>query len=84
MGRIDAFWGLEPVVVVGVGDFPVVVVEEEVVSSAEEDSVVDVGGSVVSVPVCDVVGFAPGGGSVAGGEHAASVAEGEGRCVGGW
>jgi hypothetical protein len=36
---------------------------------------------VVSVPVFDLVCFAPGGGSVAGGEHAAAVAEGERRCV---
>ena len=81
MGGVDACGWLEPVAVVDVDDFPVVVVEEEVVASAEEDSVVDVGGSVVSVPVSDVVCFAPGGGSVAGGEHAAAVAEGERRCV---
>ena len=52
--------------------FPAVVVEEEVVVSAEEDAVGEVGAAFVSGPVGDVVAFAPGWGSIAVGEHAAA------------
>ena len=65
----------------GASDFPLVVVEEEVVVSAEEDSVGEVGASGVSYPVGDVVAFAPGGGPVAAGPHASAVAGGQGDAL---
>ena len=77
-------WWNEPVFRLGGAssfDFPVVVVEEEMVVFAEEQSVGDVGAAVVSGPVLDVVGFAPGGWSVASGPEAAAVAFGEGGAL---
>ena len=59
--------------VAGADDVPVVVVEEHVVSSAEEDSVGDVGFAGVALPGVDVVGFAPGWWAVAVGEAASAV-----------
>ena len=77
-------WWDEPVFGLGGAssfDLPVVVVEEEMVVFAEEQSVGDVGAAVVSGPVLDVVGFAPGGWSVASGPEAAAVAFGEGGAL---
>ena len=53
---------------------------DPVMVSAEERKIFDVGGS-AGVPVVDVVGVAPGDGSTAAGEHAASVADGEGSAL---
>lgn len=75
--RVDAGGRCEPVFVVVAGDVPAVVVEEQVVVSAEEDSVVDVGAAVISFPVLDVVGFGPGGWAVASGSHASAVSGGQ-------
>ncbi len=54
-------------------DSPMVVVEQHVVMSAQQDTVVDVSAAVIVIPFVDVVGFAPGRRSVAGGEDAPAV-----------
>jgi hypothetical protein len=59
-----------------------VVVCDGVVVAAEQDEVVQVGGSAVG-PVDDVVGDAPGGWAGAAGEGAAAVSGGEGGELGG-
>jgi hypothetical protein len=60
------------------GDGPVVVVDAVVVEGAEEDAVVEVGGSALGPPG-DVVGFGEGGWVGAAGPGAAAVAFGEGE-----
>ena len=55
----------------------VVAVDVGVVAGAEQGEVVGVGWAVVGVPFAEVVGFAPGGGSVAAGVGAAVVAQAE-------
>ena len=54
-----------------------VAVDVGVVAGAEQGEVVGVGWAVVGVPFAEVVGFAPGGGSVAAGVGAAVVAQAE-------
>jgi hypothetical protein len=57
-------------------DFPAVIVEDEVVSSAKQDAVRNVRAAVVPGPLVDVVRFAPCGWPVAARGHAASIAGG--------
>jgi hypothetical protein len=57
-------------------EVPAVLVDQVVVSSAERDEVVELGGAAVW-PVPDVVGLAPGRWPVAAGVAAAFVADGE-------
>ena len=64
-------------------DLPVVIVQEEMVVFAEQDSVGHVGAATVSGPVVDVVGFAPGWWSFAAGPTASTVAFGKGRALAG-
>ena len=51
-------------------DFPAVVVEQHVVNPAQQDSVVDVGVSVIAFPLSGVVGFSEGGRLAAAGPNA--------------
>jgi hypothetical protein len=53
-----------------------------VVGPAEEGQVVQVGGAAIQ-PVPQMMGFAPGKGPVAAGEHPAAVADGQGGALGG-
>jgi len=55
---VDGGWWGEPVFAVVVAvDVPAVVVEQQVVVFAEEDSVGDIGSAVFGGPFVDVVGF---------------------------
>src|SRR5690554_2657181 len=63
-GGVGAGGWVEPVGAAFSGDVPVVVVEEHVVVSAQQDPVREVGVAVISGPLVDVVGFGPGGGPV--------------------
>jgi len=74
--RVDVGGRDQPVVGTGAGDVPVVVVEKYVVVSAEEDAIGQVGVSVVSGPLVDVVSLGPGSGPVAFGPPAAAVSGG--------
>src|SRR6266545_7732227 len=70
-------WGEFGQAVAGDADGPVLVVCGVVVSGAEEDGVVQVGGAAVG-PVPQMVGVAPAGGQVAAGEGAARIPQGQG------
>lgn len=59
----------------GALEFRSLLVDEGVVVWAAEDEVVEVCGAVVLPPGADVVGVAPGGGAVTGGEPAVAVPE---------
>ena len=70
----------------GVGvafESPAAVVDEGVVSSAEEAAVVEVGGAVVFFPGLEVVGVAPFGFAVTAREPAAAVPDGQGPALAG-
>ncbi len=58
-------------------DFPVIVVNEHVVMSAQEDSVRDIRLTAVARPVVDVVSLSPAGRTVASFEHAPAIAHGK-------
>ena len=62
-------------------DLPTVVVQEQVVVSAEQDAVSNIGTAVISIPVGDVMGFAPGGRTLAVTETAAAISCGEGDAL---
>src|SRR6266545_307155 len=70
-------WGEFGQAVAGDADGPVLVVCGVVVSGAEEDGVVQVGGAAVG-PVPQMVGVAPAGGQVAAGEGAARIPQDQG------
>src|SRR6266511_2565898 len=76
-GGVRGGWGEFGQAVGGDADGPVLVVCGVVVSGAEEDGVVQVGGAAVG-PVPQMVGVAPAGGQVAAGEGAARIPQGQG------
>jgi hypothetical protein len=63
-------------------EVPSAFVEEVMVTGTQQNEIVDIGEAAIS-PVVDVVGVAPGGGSVTVGERAPPVAQGEGSPLGG-
>jgi len=78
--RFRVGWG-EDVVRAGTRDLPTIVVRQQVVMPAEQYSVGDVGSPMITLPVIDVVGFAPGGRPVAARPSAPSIARGEGKSL---
>jgi hypothetical protein len=64
------------------GELPAALVDRPVVGPAQQGQVGKVGGAAVQ-PVAQVVGFAPGQGSIAAGEHTAAVANRQGGALGG-
>jgi hypothetical protein len=79
--RVFSDWRQQPILAAGSGDVPVVVVQQQMVKSAQKNAIGDVGVPVVSSPVVDVVGFAPGGGSVASRPSASAVAGGQSNAL---
>ena len=78
---VDVGWWDEPVGGAVAFDFPVVVVDEEVMVSTQEDPVFDVRFAVVAMPVADVMCFRPGRWAFAGWEEATTVSGGEDQFV---
>ena len=62
------------------GHLPAGLMRHPVMMSAQQGKIFDVGRS-AGIPVVDVVGVAPGAGSAAAGEHAASVADCQGSAL---
>ena len=77
LGGIDLGWGLQVVIGTVPVHVPVVVVDEQVVSSAEEYPVGYICCAVLRFPRVDVVRFAVGGGPIAFGEPAPAVPDSE-------
>ena len=81
-GMSSVGWGGGEVAVGGAGELPAALVDRPVVGPAHQGQVGEVGGAAVE-PVAQVVGFAPGQGALAAGEHPAAVAHGQGSSLGG-
>jgi hypothetical protein len=78
LAGVDVPWRDERIAGVVALDFPVVVVHEQVMVSAEQDPVFKIGFAVVAPPVIDVVGFGPRRRPFTIGENATAVSGGEG------
>jgi hypothetical protein len=81
LGGIDGCGRYQRVFGTGAGYSPTIVVQKQVMVSAKEDAVRDVRSAVISIPVGDVVGFAPGGWPFAVAEAATAVSDGEGDAL---
>ena len=64
------------------GQPPAALVDRPVMGPAQQGQVLEVGGAAME-PMSEMVGFAPGQGPVAAGEHTAAVAHGQGGALGG-
>jgi hypothetical protein len=81
LGGVHSSRGNERIRGTGAVDFPTVVVEEQVMVPTEQDPVRNVGTAMISVPVVDMMSFAPGWWSFAVSETAATISCGKGDAL---